>query len=193
MYIRSGTCLLLIILYCLCPGCNSMVCGTAEEPGNLSNPKLVELVNAAIDQDITSSSYPAAPGMLPGSGAQSRQWLKEIAVASLHCNCNPENEGKENKRLIDITLANGTVLKDIYTGDRCFYPLGKPLIMKVVFKEGKVVDVFTDGSEKKESVDYFQGDIYMFAQHVIREDWKRRQSLYFPREKTAAEKAKEWE
>ncbi len=138
-----------LLLYCYCTGCNSMICGTAEEPGTTANPKLAGLINTALDQQIAASGYPAAPGMLPEAGKHSRQWLEEIATATLHCNCNPDNEGKENRRLIDITLINGTVLKNIYTGDRCYYPLGKPLIMKVVFRKGKVAAVFTDGSEKK--------------------------------------------
>ena len=193
MNLRAATCFVLIALYCLGTGCNSMVCGTAEESGTIPNAKLVTLINTALEESIRSSSYPASPGMLPSAEAQSRVWLKEIASATLHCNCNPANEGKENRRLIDITLANGAVLKNVYTGERCYYPLGKPLIMKVVFREGKVAEVFTDGSEKKESVDYFKGDIYMFAERVIREDWNRRHDLYFPRAKTAQEKAKEWE
>lgn len=193
MNLRTGTYFVFILFYFLATGCNSMICGTAEEPGNIPNAKLVTLINTALEENITSSSYPASPGMLPSAAAQSRVWLKEIASATLHCSCNPDNEGKENRRLIDITLVNGVVLKDIYTSERCFYQMGKPLIMKVLFREGAVVAVFTDGSEKKESVDYFKGDVYMFAERVLRQDWDRRHDLYFPRAKTADEKAKEWE
>jgi hypothetical protein len=193
MNLRTANCFILIVFYFLATGCNSMICGTAEEPGNIPNAKLVILINTALEENITSSSYPASPDMLPSAATRSRVWLKEIASVTLHCNCNPDNDGKENRRLIDITLVNGVVLKDIYTSERCLYQMSKPLIMKVLFREGAVVEVFTDGSEKRESVDYFKGDVYMFAERVLREDWNRRHDLYFPRAKTAEEKAKEWE
>ena len=186
--------LLLLFLLWGCSACNtSLNCGTYEQPGTRLNPKLVSLINEELDKEIARMTPTWSPGLIAEAPAHARKWLGEIDHVITHCACNPNNTEKRNKMVYDITLRNGEEIKGVYTGNTCYYQISRPLIMKVVFREGKVSEVFTDGAERKESVDMAMSDVCTFAERIIRHDWDRNPQLYFPPEKTPEQKAKEWE
>lgn len=185
----------ILFLWLLTASCNtSFTCGSYETPSNVPNPKLASLINDALDAELGRMNPTWSPGLIPEAQAHAREWLREIDHVVTHCKCNPRNDSKMNRLVYDITLRSGKEIKDVYTGSRCYQyaELRGPLVMKIAFKEGKVSEVFTDGSERKESVDFFKGDVSLVAEKVIRADWQRRKELYFPPEKTAEQKAEEW-
>jgi hypothetical protein len=166
-----------------------------EKPGTQSNPKLATLVQQALNKEISSMNPTWAPGLRPGAGVVASSWLNQIAQVTSRCRAGPDDTSKFNKLEYEISLKSGEVISKIYSGMLCQYQpgFGKPLIMKIVFKDGRATDAFTDGRELAESVSYAQRWISNCAEKIIRADWKRRPDAYFKEAKSAEQIRKEWE
>jgi hypothetical protein len=166
--------------------------GPVEMPGNLSNPKLAELINASLREDIKRMDPKSSPGFIPQAAANAQLWLKDISQVVARCRYGPRNRSKFNLLEYDITLRSGEIIKDVYTGMRCTYEVGSPLVMRVRFENGQVADVLTDGRERKSPIDAVKGEINLLSKQVIRADWDRHRLRYFYPAKTADEISKEW-
>ena len=171
---------------------NACTDGPVEVPGNLANTKLAEMFNASLDEQIKRMNPGWSPAFLPQAASNARLWLGEINDVVARCRYGPRNNSKFNLLEYDITLTNGEVIKDVYTGQRCFYELGAPLVMRVRFAKGKVVETLSDGRELKLPVDSAKGDVALLAKSVLRVDRQRRNARYFSPGKTASEISKEW-
>ena len=64
--------------------------------------------------------------------------------------------------------------------------------MRVRFKAGLVNEVLTDGRELTSPVDAAKSEINQLAESVLRVDWRRNASRYFPASKSDAEISDEW-
>jgi hypothetical protein len=171
---------------------NACTDGPVEVPGNLPNAKLSEMINSSLDQQIKRMDPGWSAAFLPQAVGNARLWLKEINDVVARCRYGPRNNSKFNLLEYDISLTNGDVITDVYTGQRCLYELGSPLVMRVRFSEGKVVETLTDGRELKLPVDSAKGDVALLAKTVLRVDRQRRNARYFAPGKTASEISKEW-
>ena len=177
-------------LTALFSACND---GAVEAPGNLPNPKLAEMINTSLDQEIRRMNPVWAPGLIPQASASARLWLKEISEVVAHCKYGPRNSSKFNLLEYDISLKSGDVIKDVFTGQRCIYEVSLPLVMRVRFAEGVAIQVLTDGRERASPVDAAMSEINQFAETVIRVDWRRNRALYFPAAKTEVQISDEWQ
>ncbi|WP_077000759.1 hypothetical protein [Variovorax sp. KK3] len=166
---------------------------TPEQPGDTPNPKLVELVDAALAREIAGMNPALLPGLLPQSGDEARRWLKEIAQVVARCRYGPRNDSKSNLLEYDIVLGSGEQITGVYSGQRCYYPVAKPLVMRVQFQDGRVREVTTDGREREQPVEASTGEIQQFAERVLRVDWKRNPARYFRAGKSSSDIAREWE
>jgi hypothetical protein len=166
--------------------------GPIEMPGNLSNPKLAELINASLQLDIKRMEPSSSPGFIPQAATNAQIWLKDIQEVVARCRYGPRNRSKFNLLEYDITLGNGSIIKNVYSGMRCSYEVGAPLVMRVRFEAGRVVEVLTDGRELKSPVDSAKGEISLFSKQVIRADWDRHRLRYFKPDKTIEEISEEW-
>lgn len=171
---------------------NACTDGPVEVPGSLPNPKLAELINISLDEQIKRMDPSWSPGFLPQAASNARQWLKEINEVGARCRHGPRNNTKFNLLEYDITLLTGEVIKDVYTGQRCVYEVGAPLVMRVRFVGGRATDALTDGRERNSPVATAKVDVDLLAKSVVRADWQRRNALYFSPGKSALEIAKEW-
>ena len=167
--------------------------GPVEMPGNLPNPKLAELMNDGLQEDIKRMDPRSSPGFIPQAAANAQLWLKEINDVVARCRYGPRNRSKFNLLEYDITLANGEIIKNVYTGMRCSYEVGAPLVMRVRFESGRVVEVLTDGRERNSPVASAKGEVNLLSKHVIRADWGRQRLRYFHPAKTTEETSKEWD
>jgi hypothetical protein len=166
-----------------------------EKPGTQSNPKLASLVQQSLNKEISSMNPTWAPGLKTGAGLVASSWLAQIVEVTSRCRYGPDDTSKFNKLEYEVTLKSGEVISKIYSGMLCQYQpgFGKPLIMKLVFKDGLAVDAFTDGRERAEPVSYAQRWISNCAEKIIRADWKRRPDAYFKDAKSVEQIRKEWE
>ncbi len=171
---------------------NACTDGPVEVPGSLPNPKLAEMINVSLDEQIKRMDPGWSPGFLPQAASNARLWLQEINEVVARCRHGPRNNSKFNLLEYDITLRTGEVIKDVYTGQRCVYEVGSPLVMRVRFAGGRVVEALTDGRELKSPVARAKGEIDQLSKGVVRADWQRRNARYFSPGKTASEISKEW-
>lgn len=171
---------------------NACTDGPVEVPGSLPNPKLAELINASLDEQIKRMDPGWSRGFLPQAAGSARLWLQEINEVVARCRHGPRNNSKFNLLEYDISLRTGEVIKDVYTGQRCTYEIGLPLVMRVRFAGGRAIEALTDGRERNSPVASSKGEIDQLSKGVIRADWSRRNALYFVPGKTASEISKEW-
>lgn len=173
----------------LLSGCTD---GPVEMPGNLSNPKLVELINSGIEEDIDGMNSKSPRGFIPQARANARLWLKDINEVVARCRYGPDNHSRFNLFEYDIKLTNGEVLQSVFSSRRCRYNADIPLVMRVKFKLGQAVEVFTDGRELKQPVEKARPDIQALIDTVVKADLRRNPARYFQPDKTAEQIAKEW-
>jgi len=165
-----------------------------EKPGTLSNPRMAEMLNEALDEHIrTMGNSIMYPGYIREADDNARLFLKDVKEVVSRCTKGPKGEPRFNKRVLDVTLNNGTVLEDQYTGESCYYIVEKPNIYRVFFKDGRVVDVQSDGREKERPVENFRVEANSFAEYLIKVDIRLHGERYFPREKSSREIREEWE
>lgn len=182
----------MIILSSLTALISACTDGPVEMPGNLPNPKLAELINASVREQVRLMNPVWAPGLIPQAAANAQLWLKEINEVIAHCRYGPRNSSKFNLLVYDVTLNTGEEIKDVYSGQRCIYDIARPLVMRVRFKAGLVNEVLTDGRELTSPVDAAKSEINQLAESVLRVDWRRNASRYFPASKSDAEISDEW-
>ena len=171
---------------------NACTDGPVEVPGNLANPKLAEMINISLDEEIRRMNPSWSPAFLPQAVGNARLWLQEINEVVARCRHGPRNNSKFNLLEYDISLRSGEVIKDVYTGRRCTYEISPPLVMRVRFVGGRVAETVTDGRELKLPVDSAKGETTLLAKSILRADRQRRNARYFAPGKTASEIAKEW-
>jgi hypothetical protein len=166
--------------------------GPAEMPGNLSNPKLAELINVSLQDHILRMDPKSSPGFIPQAAANAQLWLKEINEVVARCRYGPKNNSRFNLFEYDIKLTSGELIQSVFSSRRCSYSTEVPLIMRVKFKSGRAIDVFTDGRELKQPVDMVRSDIQGFIDTVVKADLRRNPARYLQPDKTAEQIAKEW-
>lgn len=166
--------------------------GDREQPGDTPNPVLADLLQKAIDAEIGRMNPVWAPGLLPQAPQQARAWLGEIDEVVARCRYGPGNRTKSNLLEYDVRLRSGEQIQDVYSGLRCLYGTAPPLVMRVRFETGQVREVLTDGREREASTTAASNELRQFAHSVVRLDWDRRESLYFPPAKTPQDIAREW-
>jgi hypothetical protein len=166
-----------------------------EKPGSISNPKLASLTQQALSKEIASMNPTWAPGLRSNAGLVATSWLAQISEVVGKCRYGPDDTSKFNKIEYEIKLISGEVLAPVSGDMLCQYQkgFGKPLVIKLIFRNGAVVDAFTDGRELNEPVSYAQPWIKNCAEKIIRADWRRRPELYFNENKTKEQIRKEWE
>jgi hypothetical protein len=165
-----------------------------EAPGNRSNPKLASLLQEALSKEIASMNPTWSPGLKTSANLVASAWLNQIVEVTSRCTYGPTDLSKFNKLEYDIKLKSGEVISKVYSGMVCQYQsgFGKPLVMRLVFQDGKVVSAFTDGREIDEPISYSQRWISNCAEKIIRVDWRRQPELYFKESKTKEQIRQEW-
>ncbi len=103
-----------------------------------------------------------------------------------------KSNGKFNYIVYNITLNNGELIANVPGSIRCQYKFEKPLLMRVTFKDGKVVDVLTDGSELAEPIAYARQWIADVSEKVLGVDRGKNPSAYGNSAKSKQEILNEW-
>jgi hypothetical protein len=163
-----------------------------ETPGNLSNPKLVELINREIAVELRQIDPDKSPAWRPEARQLTEAWMTGINEVIARCRFGKNSERRFNQIELDIYIINGEPLLNVYTGQSCHYKIQAPLVMKVKFENGKAVDAFTDGRELRGSIDAVRYEISKFAEHTVKADRSQNRDKYFVPGKTKKEIEDEW-
>ncbi|GHG65707.1 hypothetical protein [Comamonas sp. JC664] len=172
----------------------SPVVSPPAEPGNIPSPTLARLLNESIEGAISQMNPNWSPGLIPEAAANTRTFLGEVSEVVARCSMGPhEPNQKWNKLEYHLTRVDGVRYKPIYTGIRC----GRSsLIYRAVFKDGQVVEAYTDGSERQRSLEEVRGIVRPFGKGVTWSDRDYHPERYFRPKPTApsrAELEKQWE
>lgn len=159
-------------------------------PGDLANPKLVELWNAQIDGlEQEELNTQQKPGLIPAAAANARLWFGEIREVVTHCRYSTSH--KYNNFQFDLTLNSGEVRKDLrVSSDRCSEQHSTP--MRVTFAAGRVIEVKTNGAELKLPMDNALGDIAQTLHALIYFDADVHRERYYHPAPPPPDPAKEW-
>ncbi len=165
-----------------------------EKPGTLSNPKLAELYQKAIEVEVASINPTWAPGMIPTAPAAARKWLGAIAQVSSQCTRGPDDFSKGNRLEYTVTLRSGEIISKVPSGIACQYQkgFGKPLVATLLFSNGIVIDALTDGRELEAPISHAQRWINDAAERILGADHARNRDAYFYPAQTPAQTRQEW-
>jgi hypothetical protein len=150
------------------------------EPGDISSPTLAKVLNESIDTAVADLDPEKWPGLIPESAANSRVFLRELAEVVARCSKGPlEPNQKYNRMLFHLVGVDGFRYEPI-TSRGC----GEDsLIFRATFKDGRIAEVFTDGRERRHSVEEVKGmvNIREFGKALISSDKQRHPERYYPR------------
>ncbi len=175
-----------ILLLAACTG------GARETPGDEANPRLAELINESLDRHIGGMHGNPRDVLLPGAPEQARAWLGKLRAATTGCRNGPRDESRYNTFQYELVLADGTRIGEVPGHRRCTYEGPLPLIMQVTFEDGRAVQAYTDGRERRQLPDAALPDIDAFTLALLRVDQQRHPELYRPPAPTAAQIEEQW-
>lgn len=162
-------------------------------PGNTPNAKLVAMFNERMELALDRLTPSHAPGLSPQAAHSARAFLSSVAEVTQHCRYQPRVT-VHNLVVFDLTMHDGSVIKDLYSGgQRCPSPdvPGVP-IMRVRLKDGRAVEITSDGSERQAPPAAVVPVLDQIIKHLIGYDQGLRPSAYFKASASPTDLGKAW-
>lgn len=158
------------------------------------NDKIVEMFNAQVESEIDNHTKSS---MKPGYTEKSRQntinYLSTIKSIESYARYGVTSMRVHNKLELKIIFNNGKSVEDVYTGLSISGIMKPALLMRVEMREGKAVQILTNGQEKTGSPDWIIPDLRMMINSAISYDINQNYDHYFPPKKTEKDFQKEWD
>ncbi len=158
------------------------------------NKKMVEMFNAQIKSEIDNHTKSS---MHPGYREESRQntinYLSTIKSIESYARYGVTSTRVHNKLELKIMFNNGKSVEDVYTGLSVSGIMKPALLMRVEMRDGKAVQIFTNGQEKTGSPDWIIPDLRLMINAAISYDIGQNYEHYFPAQKTEQDFQKEWD
>lgn len=162
-------------------------------PGNTPNAKLVAMFNERLDAALARLTPAHAPGLSPQAAHSARAFLSSVTEVTQHCRYQ-RHVTLHNLVVFDLTLSDGSVTKDLYSGgQRCpsaDVP-GVP-ILRVRLKDGRAVEITSDGSERQALPAAVLPILDQLIKHLIGYDQGLRPSAYFKAGAATTDLEKAW-
>jgi hypothetical protein len=162
-------------------------------PGNTPNAKLVAMFNERLELALDRLTPSHAPGLSPQAAHSARAFLSSVTEVSQHCRYQ-RHVTVHNLVVFDLTLNDGSVSKDLYSGgQRCpgaDVP-GVP-ILRIRFKDGWAVEITSDGSERQALPATVVPTLDQIIKHLISHDQGLRPGAYFKASASTADLEKAW-
>ncbi|MBK9236803.1 MAG: hypothetical protein IPO19_12585 [Rhodoferax sp.] len=162
-------------------------------PGNTPNAKLVAMFNERLERALDRLTPSHAPGLSPLAAHSARAFLSGVAELTQHCRYQ-HRVTVHNLVVFDLTLNDGSVAKDLYSGgQRCpgaDMP-GVP-ILRIRFKDGRAVEITSDGSERQALPATVVPALDQIIKHVISYDQGLRPGAYFKASASTADMHMAW-
>lgn len=166
-----------------------------EAPGNRLSPGLARMINDALTAELKRvPELHAAAELGVTASLVAREWLAEVKEVVARCRRGPDDETKWNLMEYDVSLYGGGSVEGLYSGLICEYGSKlPPLVMRVRWSDGQVVDVLTDGRERGASPSTFEKDAAGIAAAVIRAGQDRKVDPPIPPMLSATENTRAWD
>ncbi|MFP2956366.1 hypothetical protein ACLEPN_00675 [Myxococcus sp. 1LA] len=176
-----------------------------EQPGDISSPGMVRLLNASLDREMDSMRRPpkasveeleaGVPQLAPEAADNAQAFLGQIDQVVLLCRRMGVWGFRERSRRLEyeILLTNGKKLEvPEEPGSRCG---SSPLLFRATFRDGRVEQVTTDGRERGMTVDRVREMFDDFGDTVLNVDRYSHRERYWrrPQPKKKPDTASQWE
>jgi|APLak6261698228_1056238.scaffolds.fasta_scaffold14508_1 hypothetical protein len=164
-----------------------------SQPGASPNPKLVAMFNDRLDAALARLTPAHAAGLSPQAADSARAFLSRVTELTQHCRYQ-SHVTVHNLVVFDLTLSDGSVVKDQYSGgQRCpdAQVPGVP-ILRIRMAQGKAVEITSDGSERQAPPTAMVPALDQIIKHLIGYDQGLRPSAYFAASASAADLEKAW-
>lgn len=165
-------------------------------PGDQPSPKLVEMFNREIDEQLARIGGPPFLGSLeppyrPDAADSARRWLSEVREVVTHCGHGGRG-GAHNPQAYDLTLQSGAVLSDVTASlGGCIPGFDTP--MRVTFEAGRVVQVTTDGSERESTPEVARTRVKAYVEALVRHDARLHPERYYLGPAKPSDPAQAWD
>ena len=162
-------------------------------PGDTPNAKLVAMFNERLDVALDRLTPAHARGLSQQAAASAQSFVAGVAEVTQHCRYQP-HVTVHNLVVFDLTLNDGTLIKDQYSGgQRCPSPdvPGVP-ILRVRMSQGKAVEITSDGSERQALPAAIVPALDLLIKHLIGYDQGLRPTAYFKGSASATDLEKAW-
>lgn len=162
-------------------------------PGNTPNAKLVAMFNERLELALGRLTPAHAPGLSPQAAESARAFLSQVTEVTQRCRYQPHMT-LHNLVVFDLTLDNGTVARDQYSGgQRCprVDVAGVP-ILRIRMAHGKAVEITSDGSERHAMPAEVVPALDMLIKHLIGYDQGLRPTAYFKGSAAESDLEKAW-
>lgn len=149
-------------------------------PGNVPNTRLVAMFNERLELALSRLTPAHAPGLNPQAAHSARTFLAGVQEVTQHCRYQPR-VSVHNRVLFDLSLTDGTIVKDLYSGgQRC--PVdgvpGVP-VLRVRLTAGRAIEITSDGSEQQAPPATMVPVLDSLIKHLISYDQSLHPSAYF--------------
>lgn len=151
-----------------------------SQPGASPNPKLVAMFNDRLDAALARLTPAHAAGLSPQAADSARAFLSRVTELTQHCRYQ-SHVTVHNLVVFDLTLSDGSVVKDQYSGgQRCpdAQLPGVP-ILRIRMAQGKAVEITSDGSERQAPPTAMVPALDQIIKHLIGYDQGLRPDAYF--------------
>ncbi len=159
------------------------------------NPKLVELFNIQLGKEIDRYKSGWYAGCIPDAYKRVDSLFKTIKQIESYTRYGLKSTQRFNKVEVNITYNNGKIDTKLYTdiSVQTQYGFEAPLLLKLIFENGKLSQAFSNGVERNSSPQNCINDLNKLITVAIHKDYDNNRVLYFPAAKTKADFDKEWE
>lgn len=164
-----------------------------SQPGANPNPKLVAMFNDRLDAALARLTPAHAAGLSPQAADSARAFLSRVTELTQHCRYQ-SHVTVHNLVVFDLTLSDGSVVKDQYSGgQRCpdAQLPGVP-ILRIRMAQGKAVEITSDGSERQAPPTAMVPALDQIIKHLIGYDQGLRPDAYFAANASPADLRQAW-
>jgi len=164
-----------------------------SQPGANPNAQLVAMFNDRLDAALARLTPAHAAGLSPQAADSARAFLSRVTEVTQHCRYQ-SRVTVHNLVVFDLTLSDGSVVKDQYSGgQRCpdAQVPGVP-ILRIRMSQGKAVEITSDGSERQTPPSAMLPSLDQIIKHLIGYDQGLRPGAYFAASASAADLQKAW-
>lgn len=164
-----------------------------SQPGASPNAKLVAMFNDRLDAALARLTPAHAAGLSPQAADSARAFLSRVTEVTQHCRYQ-SRVTVHNLVVFDLTLSDGAVIKDQYSGgQRCpdAQVPGVP-ILRIRMAQGKAVEITSDGSERQAPPTAMVPALDQIIKHLIGYDQGLRPTAYFAGSASASDLDKAW-
>ena len=134
-------------------------------------------------------------GIMSTATEQIDKFHKTLKEVESYASKGTESSDKYNKVEVKMLFNDGSSVTELYTGKRVLqsYGMGMQFLVRLIFKDGKIVQSFTNGVEKDRSPAEIKLYLLDIQTAMMSYDKKKNHSKYYHPAKTQNDVDKEWE